>query len=169
MVKLRPTQIPDDGIGVKIPFINIKMLRLSYIDPAENEKPHSRDYYKEDCYHHPPDERYPLLDHFPVFRCQWHGCTSKLHNLKTLRRHVGTQHHRRYNDPDVPVECLWRGCCEDTEPGLSLEDHEMRHSESRGRSVAHLQALKEHMEESHFTDVVRSLGDGPISQSRCEI
>ena len=72
------------------------------------------------------------------FRCEWRGCSSRLHNLKTLEKHVDIVHCRGERN-----ECLWRRCA-DAEISFDTEEE-----------------LEAHLKEAHFIPYAWHFGDGP--------
>lgn len=72
------------------------------------------------------------------FRCEWEGCQSRLHNLKTLEKHVDIVHCRGQRK-----ECLWKRCAY---AGISFDTDE---------------ELGTHLREVHFIPYAWHLGDGP--------
>ena len=99
----------------------------------------------------PPDVRYP------EFNCEWKKCGSRLHNLKTLRKHVIKLH------PDSNVRatnsafrCMWGDCVRKYNKGGGEVIKKLH-----GILFNSIEKLHEHIEEFHITPIAWRLGDGP--------
>jgi hypothetical protein len=142
------TAVPPDGVGVIIPSRSPSLAQeLSYVekDPEPTGKKAKKPSMKA------------VAPKFQVFPCQWQGCSAKLHNLETLRKHVFRIHNRPVKQDhveDAVVErkrlaCLWNECALDENAPSS---HVYYTSEN---------AWKEHIEKKHLTRIAWELGDGP--------
>ena len=96
-------------------------------------------------------EEHPDTDDYPSFPCSWSGCSARLHNLETLRKHVHKLHVDTSDGAkgESQIYCLWSGCTGDSE-------------EASGRpEFSHVAALRTHMEAHHIKKLAWELGDGP--------
>ncbi|KAK5165416.1 uncharacterized protein LTR77_008945 [Saxophila tyrrhenica] len=80
----------------------------------------------------------PAEPHYQVYRCEWAGCKSALHNLETLKKHIVKVHGRQ---EERQFECDWKGCLEGTLDGI--------------------EPWLAHVDEAHLTPIAWKLGDGP--------
>lgn len=88
----------------------------------------------------PPRQLYlGLRVPFLAFLCEWEGCRAELHNLETLRRHVGAVH-----VAGARGRCGWGARCREGPPLAG------------GR-----RELEEHVEERHLVPLAWHVGDGP--------
>jgi len=96
-------------------------------------------------------ESLPLPANHPVFTCKWSGCTAKLHNLDTLRKHVQKMH--------ASLECRWEGCGR----FVKMLDNNSGKIESKHQPLRFGDAdtWLHHVEQSHIGPVGWSQGDGP--------
>ena len=83
---------------------------------------------------------------YHVYECRWDGCTAKLHNLDTLRKHVKRVHVTMNGDAKTP--CLWTGC-------------RIRGMGSSPPTFA-ANELHDHIEKSHYGPLAWNIGDGPL-------
>lgn len=88
----------------------------------------------------PRDVYSTLRPTFTRFLCEWSGCRADLHNLDTLRRHVGAVHVKS----QTQHHCLWAKCSAKASPP---------HSNAA--------ALLKHLEEAHLVPMAWHVGDGP--------
>lgn len=96
---------------------------------------------------------------FNEYRCEWEDCTSKLHNIDTLRKHVIKIHGKKTSEGEF--ECAWRGCFRpstDTNnaPNDSDPDDPMY-------SYDNMEPWVEHVEVNHIKPLMWTLGDGPTA------
>ncbi|KAK8156806.1 hypothetical protein BC567DRAFT_235927 [Phyllosticta citribraziliensis] len=87
---------------------------------------------------------------YSVFKCQWDGCSSELHNMETLRKHVLKFHQAQNQFKKFP--CFWKDCRENHE---SLDP---RTGKPNGFSVP--EDFADHMEFAHLGPMSWELGDG---------
>ena len=148
--KERPEQIrrtmPEVGFGVNLGAPPSTNARLTSGEVPVATK---RRYWKTgNLYPESSD-----IDAFTSFQCGWSGCqNSGLHNLETLRKHVFKIHVPKARVTESgDILCSWGACQE------KKDDGERSHQSSG--------ALEQHIEDVHLSQVVRTLGDGPASQS----
>jgi len=79
---------------------------------------------------------------YQVYRCEWQGCKSELHNLDTLKKHLVKVHGKR--NEEGGWECRWKGC-------------ELAEGELGG-----IEGWLGHVDEVHLGPVRWRLGDGPV-------
>ena len=144
------TEVPDDGIGILIPFrspsTSSHLSHVEAIPEVEKKKKGKK-------------SRQAVSPSFQVFKCQWQGCGSELHNLETLRKHIYIVHGRaETSGSEASVEaaqkripCLWNGCEQEgvfsnTTGTMKFEDRD---------------SWKAHVERGHLETVAWELGDGP--------
>lgn len=99
----------------------------------------------------PPRELYHALDPpFVAFLCEWRGCRAELHNLETLRRHVGIVHLEEEEEDEGEEWCCMWGKCGRGEPVTAFSG---------------LPQLESHMEGAHMEPFAWHVGDGPANRS----
>ncbi|MCJ1392267.1 hypothetical protein MMC18_005134 [Xylographa bjoerkii] len=143
------TEVPEDGIGVLLPSRSPSTSsHLSHVEaiPEVEKKKGKR-------------SRQAVTPSFQVFKCQWQGCGSELHNLETLRKHIFKLHGKAESSEGeasfeaVPkkIPCLWLGC--EQEGVFSSTTGIMRFKDR--------DSWKAHIEKRHLETVAWELGDGP--------
>lgn len=103
------------------------------IEPTQNPRPISR----------------PSLH--PIFKCDWQHpkpCTSELHDIDTLRRHVEVKHTRRHDDHDS-YSCHWNDC-------------------SVSWSLNSSEALYEHVQFTHISAIEKEVVAAERAKSRAK-
>lgn len=104
----------------------------------------------------PPVEIFRRLrPDFQVFGCEWEGCRAELHNLGTLRKHVGVVHVRRQRgDEGGGKRCRWAGCDRQGAGfGGDKDDGDYRGDAD--------EELRRHVDEEHLVAFEWHMGDGP--------
>jgi len=96
---------------------------------------------------------------YQVFKCQWQNCAAELHNLETLRKHVGKLHGKAAAHGGW--DCLWKGCgkkvtVRDKVSGQDRIQHQQLDFSDRDRWT-------EHLETKHFGPLAWTKGDGPAA------
>ena len=144
------TEVPKDGIGILMPSRSPSISSyLSHVEsiPEVDKRKKGR------------KSRQAVTPNYQVFKCQWQGCGSELHNLETLRKHIYKIHSRVENSEGEgsaeavvkKIPCLWRGC--EQEGVFSSTNGVMR--------FADRDSWKAHVERAHLETVAWELGDGP--------
>ena len=89
----------------------------------------------------------------PVFKCRWRQCHAELHNLDTLRKHIGRKHHPTEDElNDHGYICWWKKCRYLIQDGGEISvEHDFDSAED----------WMEHINEDHLHKVALKLGDGP--------
>lgn len=103
----------------------------------------------------------PLRDATPStkekFKCKWKKCSVVLHNLDTLRRHIGRVHRPSSSDAvDEGYTCWWKKC------------KFLKQDESTGEWVTtkvfdHWEDWLKHIEKDHVSPIALKWGDGPAT------
>ena len=143
---LRHTMTPSDGIAVLIESpkqtdSGERKRRSKSQEPRKQKKA-------------TPSGRHPSSPNHEIYKCQWNGCQSKLHNLETLRKHV-RMHRDGY--PIGPFPCLWADCGPSkVSKGEPKAESELQWLEFGTRTV-----WEKHMESKHLDRYAWELGDGP--------
>ena len=144
------TEVPEDGIGIlmpsRSPSASSHFSHVEAIPDVEKRKKGRK-------------SRQAVTPSFQVFKCQWLGCGSELHNLETLRKHVFKIHGKaESSDGETGVEavqkkipCLWIGC---EQEGVFSSTTGIMKFEDRD-------SWKAHVERAHLETVAWELGDGP--------
>ena len=163
--------MPSDGIGVVLPNVDMRRFPLSYAEPFVPPPVKDRKWGKDDKFHHHDASEYPNLNQYRTWKCKWHGCTSQLHNMKTLRKHVERIHLKSYNlDPDLTIECLWEACCrcssEPTTPSDTTHEKYIEGAFPPGRVFPTLDNLENHIKRTHLFEIERQMGCGPTVHPR---
>ena len=83
----------------------------------------------------------PVGPEYQVYRCEWEGCKSELHNAETLKKHLVKVHGK--SDARGGGYCKWEGCEEQEKQWGSMEEW-----------------LK-HVDSVHLARIRWKLGDGP--------
>ena len=99
----------------------------------------------------PPREPTPGRE---KFKCKWKKCSTILHNLDTLRKHIGRVH--RPSTEDVANEgytCWWKKC-------KYLTQNEDGDWETT-KTFDHWEDWLKHIERDHITAIAMKYGDGP--------
>jgi hypothetical protein len=99
------------------------------------------------------------VSQYQSYKCKWQNCSTELHNLDTLKKHVFKVH--RKETLSHTLECLWGDCGKevtnfDANMNIRLEKH-TPHSfdlESNWRN---------HIQQHHLDPLSWELGDGPAS------
>lgn len=102
----------------------------------------------------PPRETTPTKD---KFRCKWRKCNTSLHNLDTLRKHIGRVH--RPNSDQIAKEgytCWWKKC------RFLAQDNEGAWVTTQ--AFDHWEDWLKHIEKDHITPIAMKWGDGPATQ-----
>ncbi|MCJ1437751.1 hypothetical protein MMC27_007138 [Xylographa pallens] len=144
------TEVPEDGIGILMPSRSpSSSSHLSHVEaiPEVEKRKKGR------------KSRQAVTPSFQVFKCQWLGCGSELHNLETLRRHIYKIHSRVESSDGEPsveavqkkIPCLWIGC----------EQEGVFSSTTGIMKFEDLDSWKAHVERAHLETVAWELGDGP--------
>ena len=134
-------------LAVVIPSRSPSIAGSPSIDPHIGSQPARRGRPKKD-----PmigSEGHPLSPEFKIFKCQWEECPAELHNLETLRKHVG-KHRRMYSKGPYP--CRWANCTRSKD------------SSSNGGNLVLKTDVEwdEHMAEKHVGAAAWESGDGAI-------
>lgn len=102
----------------------------------------------------PPRESTPTKD---KFRCKWRKCSTSLHNLDTLRKHIGKVH--RPTSEQITKEgytCWWKKCkflAQDSEGAWITT-----------QAFDHWEEWLKHIENDHITPIGMKWGNGPATQ-----
>jgi len=91
------------------------------------------------------------------FKCKWVKCKTVLHNLDTLRKHIGRVH--RPSPEDVDKEgytCWWKKC--------QFLGHDDTGAVVATRAFKHWEEWLKHIERDHITPIATKWGDGPSLQ-----
>lgn len=89
------------------------------------------------------------------FKCKWRKCQTVLHNLDTLRKHIGRVH--RPSADDVAAEgytCWWKRC-------KYLKQEEGSTEWITTKAFDHWEDWLKHIERDHITPIAMKFGDGP--------
>ncbi|KAK3721083.1 hypothetical protein LTR37_003373 [Vermiconidia calcicola] len=89
---------------------------------------------------------------YQVYKCEWAGCKSELHNLDTLKKHILKVHGKSrasYGGWKEEYECLWKDC------GAAGEE----------ATFGDIEGWIGHVDQEHLKPVAWKLGDGPRSDS----
>ncbi|MCJ1286381.1 hypothetical protein MMC26_005726 [Xylographa opegraphella] len=144
------TEVPEDGIGILVPSRSPSASsHLSHVEtiPEVEKRKKGR------------KSRQAVTPRFQVFRCQWQGCGSELHNLETLRKHIYKLHGKAESSEveasaeaaQKKIPCLWIGC---EQEGVFSSTTGIMKFEDRD-------SWKAHVERGHLATVAWELGDGP--------
>ena len=144
------TEVPEDGIGILLPSRSPSTSsHLSHIEAmpeAEKKKKGKR-------------SRQAIAPSFQVFKCQWQGCSSELHNLETLRKHLFKLHGKAessegeasFETVQKKIPCLWLDCKHEGFFGSTTGTMKFEDSDS----------WRDHVEHRHLQTIAWELGDGP--------
>ena len=92
-----------------------------------------------------------LQPHYQVYRCEWAGCKSELHNLDNLKKHLVKLHGRKNagEGEDGEFVCLWEDCAVAKRQGGKVA------------RFAEIEGWVDHVEKEHLQPLKWALGDGP--------
>lgn len=91
-----------------------------------------------------------------IFKCKWKQCSVVLHNLDTLRKHIGRNH--RPSTDDVAAgdgyTCWWKHCRFIDKDEATGDHHATKKFDDREEWIRHI-------EREHITPIAMKFGDGP--------
>lgn len=90
------------------------------------------------------------------YKCKWKKCSTVLHNLDTLRKHIGRVHRPNSTDSSSGYICWWKKCKylkQDEETGEWISTKVFDHWED----------WLKHIEKEHVTPIAVRWGDGPAT------
>ncbi|KAI9809933.1 MAG: hypothetical protein M1825_000366 [Sarcosagium campestre] len=100
---------------------------------------------------------------FKIYRCNWEGCGAELHNVESLRKHLGHTHLARLSHR--AWLCLWAECGKITGARPRQDGINGKGSSPSGpRGFDSKEELERHVNEAHLDDYKWSYGDGPSAE-----
>lgn len=91
------------------------------------------------------------------FKCKWKKCSTVLHNLDTLRKHIGRVHRPSSTDPNNEgYICWWKKC-------KYLKQDEETGEWTSTKVFDHWEDWLKHIEKEHVTPIALRWGDGPAT------
>lgn len=102
----------------------------------------------------PPRDPHPNPSARENFKCKWRKCSTVLHNLDTLKRHVEKIHSPSKDDLDSEgYTCWWKKCphLKQSDTGEWIATHAFKRREE----------WLAHIEREHITPIALKHGDGP--------
>ncbi|MCJ1309864.1 hypothetical protein MMC25_003525 [Agyrium rufum] len=150
--RLRYSLNPDDGIQIPIAKstpdkdVHIPTYPASR-DPNSNPPFSGRNENRTE----PVQSSDPI---FHVYKCEWSGCNTQLHNLDTLRKHATKMHARV--DASGSFPCNWHGC---------KQNNSNNNKDDERQGFVSPVEWKRHVENEHLQPIAWRFGDGPSAHN----
>lgn len=91
------------------------------------------------------------------YKCKWKKCSTVLHNLDTLRKHIGRIHRPTSTDAtNEGYTCWWKKC-------KYLKQDENTGDWMTTKVFDHWEEWLKHIEKDHVTPIALKFGDGPAT------
>lgn len=90
------------------------------------------------------------------FKCKWKKCSTVLHNLDTLRKHIGRVHRPSSTDLSRDYTCWWKKC-------RYLKQDEETGEWTTTKAYDRWEDWLKHIEKEHVTPIAAKWGDGPAT------